>query len=55
MLEGSYGVMALFARHAGVPIYPVIVKRVRWARHTARIHPPMFSDPSLDKQADVRR
>ncbi|MEI6148623.1 MAG: lysophospholipid acyltransferase family protein [bacterium] len=47
--------MALFARHAGVPIYPVIVTRVGWARHAARIYPPIFPDPSLDKQADVQR
>jgi KDO2-lipid IV(A) lauroyltransferase len=47
--------MALFARHAGVPIYPVIVTRIGWARHAARIYPPVHADPALDKQSDVRR
>ena len=47
--------MALFARHAGVPLYPVIMRRIGWARHSGRIHPPIYSDPALDKQADVQR
>lgn len=47
--------MALFARHAGVPIYPVIVKRIGWSRHSGQILPPIHADPTLDKQADVQR
>ena len=47
--------MALFARHAGVPIIPAVSKRVGWARHVAKVYPPVESDPSLDKQEDVQR
>jgi len=47
--------MALFARHAGVPIIPAVMKRVGWARHVAKVYPPIEADPSLDKQADVQR
>jgi KDO2-lipid IV(A) lauroyltransferase len=47
--------MAMFARHAGVPIYPVIMRRIGWARHEARIFEPVRSDPALDKPADIRR
>lgn len=47
--------MALFARHAGVPIFPTIMTRVGWARHGARVYPPVVSDPSLDKDADIQR
>ena len=47
--------MALFARHAGVPIFPAIVRRVGWARHVARVYPPVEADLSADKQADVQR
>jgi KDO2-lipid IV(A) lauroyltransferase len=46
--------MASFARHAGVPIYPVIMTRVGWARHVGKIHAPILSDPSLDKPADIQ-
>jgi KDO2-lipid IV(A) lauroyltransferase len=47
--------MASFARHAEVPIYPMIVTRVGWARHAAKIFPPIYPDPSLDKPADIQR
>ena len=47
--------MALFARHAGVPIYPAIMRRIGWARHEGRLYPPIESDPALDKKADVQR
>lgn len=49
------GGMALFARHAAVPIFPVIVTRVGWTKHVATIHPPVWADPSLDKDADIIR
>lgn len=47
--------MAVFARHADVPIYPFIMRRVGWARHEARIHPPIQPDLELDKAADIQR
>ena len=47
--------MALFARHAGVPIFPAIITRVGWTRHVARIYPPVVGDLSADKEADVQR
>lgn len=49
------GGMAMFARHAGVPIFPVIVTRVGWTRHVGRIYPPVETDPAIDKQADTLR
>lgn len=47
--------MASFARHAEVPIYPLIVTRVGWARHAVKVFPPIYPDPSLDKTADIQR
>jgi lauroyl/myristoyl acyltransferase len=47
--------MALFARHAGVPVIPAVSKRVGWAHHIVTIHTPIEADPALDKQADVQR
>jgi lauroyl/myristoyl acyltransferase len=49
------GGMAMFARHANVPIFPVIVTRVGWAKHVAHIYPPIWSDPALDKDADIQQ
>ncbi|MEI6564902.1 MAG: hypothetical protein WCO42_11420 [bacterium] len=49
------GGMALFARHANVPIFPTIVMRVGWTRHVARLYPPVWSNPALDKEADIRQ
>jgi len=49
------GGMAMFARHAGVPIFPVIVTRVGWTRHVGRIYAPVESDPAADKHADIQR
>jgi len=47
--------MALFARHAGVPIIPAVMTRVGWARHVAKVYPPIEADPARDKQEDVKR
>lgn len=47
------GGMAMFARHADVPIFPVIVTRVGWTKHVAKIYAPVWSDPALDKAADI--
>jgi KDO2-lipid IV(A) lauroyltransferase len=49
------GGMAMFARHAGVPVFPVIVTRVGWTRHVGRIYPPIEPDPAADKHADAQR
>lgn len=47
--------MALFARHAGVPVFPCIVTRQGWTRHGATLYSPIWPDPSLDKDEDVKR
>ncbi len=47
--------MAMFARHTGVPIYPIIMRRCGWGRHIGRVYPAIEPDPSLDKHADIRR
>lgn len=47
--------MAAFARHAGVPVLPCLFTRVGWARHNWRIFDPVFPDPDVEKQADIRR
>jgi KDO2-lipid IV(A) lauroyltransferase len=49
------GGMAMFARHANVPVLPVIVTRVGWTRHVAQIYPPVWSDPALDKETDIQQ
>jgi KDO2-lipid IV(A) lauroyltransferase len=49
------GGMAMFARHANVPVFPVIVTRVGWTRHVAQIYPPVWSDPALDKETDIQQ
>ncbi len=47
--------MALFAKHADVPVIPCIVTRQGWARHVATLYPPVWADPAADKEADLRR
>jgi len=47
--------MALFARHADVPIIPGLVRRRGWARHVLQTFAPLEPDKSLDKDADVVR
>jgi len=47
--------MAAFARHAQVPIYPVINLRRGWARHECRLHPPIRPNPAADQAADLQR
>ena len=47
--------MAMFARHAGVPIFPGIVTRIGWSKHVMKIYPPVVGDLSADKQEDVQR
>jgi Kdo2-lipid IVA lauroyltransferase/acyltransferase len=47
--------MALFARHADVPIVPAVARRLGWTRHVLRTFPTIYPDKSLDKDEDVRR
>ena len=47
--------MAHFAREAGVPIIPAYVVREGWGRHRWAGFPAIFPDPSLDRDADLRR
>lgn len=47
--------MAMFARHTGVPVYPILMRRAGWVRHEGRMHAPVVADPAVDKQADIRR
>lgn len=50
-----YGGMALFAREAGVPIIPAFVVRQGWARHRWKGFEPIWPDPTLDKEQDIKR
>lgn len=47
--------MGMFARMAGVPIVPVVVKRRGWTFHVWKAHPPIAPDPALDRDEDIRR
>lgn len=47
--------MAMFARHARVPIFPCIITRIGWDRHQFRIYSPVWPDMNLDKNADAYR
>jgi KDO2-lipid IV(A) lauroyltransferase len=47
--------MALFARHAGVPVFPSFAGRKGWAAHTLRVSEPIRPDPGLSREDDVRR
>jgi Kdo2-lipid IVA lauroyltransferase/acyltransferase len=47
--------MALFARHADVPILPGMARRIGWSRHVLHTFPPIYPDKSLDKDQDVAR
>jgi Kdo2-lipid IVA lauroyltransferase/acyltransferase len=47
--------MALFARHANVPVLPGVVCRVGWLHHQFRALQPVYPDIRLDKEADVAR
>jgi lauroyl/myristoyl acyltransferase len=46
---------AHFARMADCPIYPVVLRRVGWTRHDARLFEPIRPDPSADRKADQQR
>lgn len=47
--------MAHFARLAKVPIFPGVILRVGWTRHRIVLYPPVWPDPALDHEADIRR
>ncbi len=47
--------MAMFARHTGVPVYPILMRRIGWARHEGRMQAPVRPDPAVEKEADIRR
>lgn len=47
--------MALFAKHADIPIYPCIVRRKGWLNLTADIHRPILPDPALSREEDSKR
>ncbi len=47
--------MALFARHANVPVFPCIVTRTGWSRHRIRICKSVFPDNDVEKKQDMER
>lgn len=47
--------MALFARHANVPIFPAIATREGWARHRLRLFDPIYPDCTADKGQELLR
>lgn len=47
--------MAMFARHADVPVFPAIVTRKGWANHKIQSFAPIWPDQRLEKDADARR
>ena len=49
------GGAALFARQAGVPVYPVVLRRIGWSGHTWKIGQPIFPDKNLPKDQDWQR
>lgn len=47
--------MARFAIKAGVPVFPVVMRRVGWTRHEVAVGDPIWADKELDKQENVRK
>ncbi|MDA0577354.1 MAG: lysophospholipid acyltransferase family protein [Verrucomicrobia bacterium] len=47
--------MASFARLADVPIFPCVITRVGWLRQRMQVSDPIWPDPSLAKNDDIRR
>ncbi len=47
--------MAQFARVAGVPVLPVIVRRAGWFRHRFDLLEPLFPDKAIAAESDMRR
>jgi KDO2-lipid IV(A) lauroyltransferase len=46
---------ASLARHADVPIFPVLLTREGWARHTIALEAPILPDAALGKDDDAGR
>lgn len=49
------GGMALFARQANVPIYPTVLTRQGWFRHTFNLLDPISPDSTLSRDDDMLR
>ncbi|HEY8240422.1 MAG TPA: lysophospholipid acyltransferase family protein, partial [Kiritimatiellia bacterium] len=47
--------MAVFARLGNVPVFPVVVTRIGWARHKWEFFDPVCPDPALDRDPDAQR
>jgi len=47
--------MAMFARHAQVPVIPGAARRCGWTRHCYRAFEPIWPDDRTDKDTDVLR
>jgi len=46
---------AHFAQLAGCPVYPVVIRRVGWVRHDARLLDPVEPDPEAERKEDQQR
>lgn len=46
---------ARFAQLANCPIYPIVVRRVGWTRHNAKLFDPIIPDPSADKDEEQQQ
>jgi len=49
------GGMALFARQAKVPVFPLYLTRDGWTYHRVTFADPIYPDPSLPKEEDWQR
>ena len=49
------GGMAVFARQAGVPIFPAIILRTGWTSHRGAFGPTVWPDCTVDKRQDWQR
>ena len=47
--------MASFARHADVPIFPAVITRKGWTKHSISILDPVFPNKNLDKNEDLQK
>lgn len=47
--------MALFAKMADAPILPGCVLREGWTRHRWQTFPPVYPDPTVERDADLQR
>jgi len=49
------GGMGFIARQADVPVFPAIITRIGWERHSYRFFDPIFPDQKTEKKADALR